>query len=134
MDTLALEGMQFYSNHGYYAHEKEIGGRFVVDVYLKTDMQQAGRSDDLTDAINYEKVYELVASIMDEPKNLIEHVGYQLLEALAVRFPAVQHVKIRISKLQPPLKGNVERTFFELEKNLQNIDSSGGYWEQRAKY
>ena len=134
MDILALEGMHFYANHGYYAHEQEVGGQYTVDLYLHLDCRKAGLSDQLEDTLNYEIAYELIAKIMSEPKHLIEHIAYQILEQVTKSFAEVERAKIRVTNLQPPLKGNVAKTFIEVERDLQKLSNNDSYWEQRAKY
>lgn len=134
MDVLALEGMQFFAKHGYYAHEKENGGEYVVDIHLRLDLKKAGLSDQLEDTLNYELVYEIVEKVMIEPKNLIEHLAYQIMEQIAVNFSEVESARIRVTKLQPPLKGKVAKSFVELEQNIKQLTNNDSYWEQRAKY
>lgn len=134
MGVLALEGMQFYANHGYYAHEKENGGEYTVDIYLHLNLMKAGLSDQLEDTLNYEKVYQIVNTIMQGSKNLIEHIAYQIMEQLATEFSEVEFAKIRVSKLQPPIQGKVAKTFVEIEKNFKATNDNDSYWEQRSKY
>jgi dihydroneopterin aldolase len=52
---------------------------------------------------------------MEAHSKLIEHVCKRILDAIRASFPQVNHVKVRVSKQNPPLKGNVERVFVELE-------------------
>ena len=35
MTTIALEGMQFFANHGYYEEEQATNTYFIVDVYVQ---------------------------------------------------------------------------------------------------
>lgn len=134
MDTLALEGMKFHAYHGYYAQEKKSGGEYIVDIYLHLDLKKAGLSDDLSDTLNYEEIYSLTNEIMQESKNLIEHIAYEILDKIALKYHELDSAKIRVSKLKPPMEGEVEKTFVELERDLKNVRPSGGYWEERAKY
>lgn len=136
MGLVALEGMNFYAKHGYYAHEKQIGTRYSVDVYIKTDLQTAGKSDQLEDTINYETVYNEVKEVMDTSKNLIEHLAYEMLSKIVDSHPEIQHIRVRVSKENPPLKGDVKRTFVEMERLISEntTKASEGYWETRGKY
>ena len=34
MGLIGVEGLQFYSHHGYYKEEQVLGGKYVVDIYL----------------------------------------------------------------------------------------------------
>ena len=115
MSLIGVEGLQFYSHHGYYKEEQVLGGKYVVDIYLNIDLREAAASDQLAKTINYEQVYQIAKSEMEAHSKLIEHVCKRILDAIKTSFPQVSHVKVRVSKHNPPLKGNVERVFVELE-------------------
>lgn len=119
MGNIAIEGMQFYSHHGYYKEEQILGGRYTVDVYLKTDFREAAANDALEKTVNYELIYSLTCEEMQSHAKLIEHVCMRILNRIIVSFAAVSWVKVRVSKHSPPLKGNVERVYVELEKSRQ---------------
>lgn len=120
MQVLAIEGMEFYAKHGYYAHEKEIGGRYVVDVYLTLDLTKAGKSDQLEDTLNYEVVFNIVQDIMNTSKNLIEHLAHLILEEINEAFQDLNHIRVKVKKIAPPLKGQVENTFVIFEKAINS--------------
>lgn len=134
MDILALEGMEFFANHGYYSHEKENGGNYEVDVFLNLDLQKAGLSDDLEDTVNYETIYAIVEEVMNDSKNLIEHIAYQIVEQIALQFTEIESVRVKVTKLLPPLKGKVQKSTVELHRDIQDLKPTDGYWEERAKY
>jgi dihydroneopterin aldolase len=116
MGLIAVEGMQFYSHHGYHKEEHVLGGKFIVDVYLHANLTEAAALDKLDKTINYEDIYKLTKTEMEGRARLIEHVCKRILDAVKARFTDIQHIKVRVSKHNPPLKGNVERVFVELEE------------------
>ena len=62
MTTIALEGMQFFANHGYYEEEQATNTYFIVDVYVQIgdkSMREVTIADDLTGTVNYEMIYEI---------------------------------------------------------------------------
>ena len=120
MGIIAIEGMQFYAHHGYYKEEQVIGGQYTVDLYLRADLEEAAEQDDLKKTINYENLYRLVLKIMEERSKLIEHVAKRILDTVAGEYENLHYVKVRVSKLHPPLKGTVERVYVTLEKELDN--------------
>lgn len=115
MGLIAVEGLQFYSHHGYYKEEQVLGGKYIVDIYLKIDFDEAAETDDLKKTINYEEVYQLTKLEMEVHARLIEHVCKRILDKIKQRYPNLQYIKVRVSKHNPPLKGNVERVYVELE-------------------
>lgn len=119
MSLIAIEGMEFYAYHGVYENEHKVGGVYVVDVYLETDFSEAAKNDDLNGTINYEAVFNICKSLMQQPVKLIEHLGYKIIEATTLISTKITFVKVRVSKIQPPLAGKVARTYVELERTLK---------------
>ncbi|MCW5908877.1 MAG: dihydroneopterin aldolase [Chitinophagales bacterium] len=115
MGLIAIEGMQFYSHHGYYKEEQVLGGKYTVDVYMKLNFDEAAATDRLEKTINYEEVYQLTRHEMEVHARLIEHVCKRILDGIKLKYPNITHIKVRVSKHSPPLKGHVERVFTELE-------------------
>ena len=114
MGLITVEGMHFYAHHGFYREEQVIGGQFVVDVYMQTDFQDAAENDEITKTINYEQVYKVVKNEMAKSSKLIEHITQNIIEAIGIEFEDLKHLKVRVSKLNPPLKGTVDRVYVEL--------------------
>ncbi|MGL4956007.1 MAG: dihydroneopterin aldolase [Bacteroidales bacterium] len=110
MDIVSLEGMEFYAYHGCFAEEQKIGTYFLVDVALVTDVKQAARSDNLTDAIDYQKVYGLVKTEMQCPSHLLENVAERIAQSLLQYFTQMQEVRIKLAKRNPPIGGVVKQS------------------------
>ena len=106
---IEIEGMKFYAYHGYFESERIIGNEFVVDISIETDCSAAGASDKLEDALNYQAVYELVKAEMRVNSHLLEHVAQRILDSLSAKFPNVQNAKIKVSKMNPPMGGEIEK-------------------------
>jgi 7,8-dihydroneopterin aldolase/epimerase/oxygenase len=105
VDTIFLEGMQFYGYHGVNPEERTLGQRFLVDVELSTTLRVAGRSDDLNDTINYSAVYKRVQSIVEgESRFLIEAVAEEIASTLLRAFPAAG-VTVTVRKPEVALRG-----------------------------
>ncbi|HLP49321.1 MAG TPA: dihydroneopterin aldolase [Chitinophagales bacterium] len=115
MGLIAVEGLQFYSHHGYYKEEQVLGGKYIVDIYMKLDIDEAAATDDLKKTINYEEIYQLTKTEMEVHARLIEHVCKRILDKIKSRYPNLDHIRVRVSKHNPPLKGSVERVYVELE-------------------
>ncbi len=117
MGKVAIEGMEFYAYHGYYKNERKIGGTYLVDVYMDTNFMKAAKNDKLKGTINYEVVFDICKEVMDKPSKLIEHLAYQILTEVMRSLSPVKQARVRISKIRPPLKGQVVRTFVELHSD-----------------
>lgn len=105
VDTIFLDGMQFYGYHGVNPEERSLGQRFLVDVELSTMLQTAGRSDNLNDTINYSTVYKRVRAIVEgSPRSLIEAVAEEIAMTLLNEFPTTR-VIVTVRKPEVALRG-----------------------------
>jgi 7,8-dihydroneopterin aldolase/epimerase/oxygenase len=109
MAQLNLENMEFYAYHGHYTEENRIGGRFRVDVAIETDTAKAAASDELSDAIDYSRVYELVKKEMGQVSHLLEHITGRIAKAIRAEFLQINQVTVTVSKLNPTVGGKMDR-------------------------
>ena len=102
--TIELTGMEFHAFHGCLEQEKKEGNTFVVDFRGRVAAKKAAKSDNLDDAIDYSKIYEIVAAQMAKPSNLLENVAGRIVDAI-VRELGFWFVQVRVSKKNPPVGG-----------------------------
>ncbi|MCK9616599.1 MAG: dihydroneopterin aldolase [Lentimicrobiaceae bacterium] len=114
MGKIQLEGMEFFAYHGCFAEERIIGTRFLVDLELFTDTRQAEQSDDLTKTINYQALYLLVKQEMEKESHLLEHVAQRILTSIHQTYPEAYGLKVKVSKMNPPLGGKLEKVSLTL--------------------
>ena len=116
MGIIEIEGMEFYAYHGHFAEEQIVGNRFIVHVTLVTDCEKAAKSDDLNDALNYQTIYLAVKEEMQIKSRLLENVAGRILDRLYSGFNGIEKAKVKISKLNPPMGGQIERVSVTLER------------------
>ena len=107
--------MRFYAHHGCFSQERAIGTHFVVDLSFNTDTTRAEQSDSIADTVSYLDVYQTVRREMQQPSNLLEHVARRVGEAVLKKYPAVTDIKVKVSKMNPPLGGQMHSVSVELE-------------------
>ncbi len=107
--------MRFYAHHGCFSQERAIGTHFVVDLSFNTDTSRAEQSDSIADTVSYLDVYQTVKREMQQPSNLLEHVARRVGEAVLKEYPAVTDIKVKVSKMNPPLGGQMHSVSVELE-------------------
>ncbi|WP_372773736.1 dihydroneopterin aldolase [Mangrovibacterium sp.] len=113
---IELDGMEFYAYHGHYPFEKQVGARFIVSVTIHTDCEKAGQSDRLEDALNYQKIYDIVREEMAIPSALLEHVCTRILDHIYRSFPEIGQAIVKLSKMNPPMGGQLEKVSVQLSK------------------
>lgn len=112
--TISLNEMRFFAHHGVTEQERLLGCYYVVDVHLAVDCSAAALSDNLEDTLNYAEVYEVVSREMQISSKLIEHVAGRIARSLLDCFPEVSSLRIRLSKINPPMGADVHSASVEL--------------------
>ena len=104
-DKFILTGIEIFGHHGDLPEERKLGQKFLVDLELNLDLSVAGKSDELSDTVDYPKVLEITEKIVaGKPKNLIETVAEEIAENILKNFPKVESVKVVLHKPHAPLK------------------------------
>jgi len=116
MAKIILENMEFHAFHGCLEHEQQLGNTFIVSASMELDTTQAGKSDNLEHTLNYQLIYNVIRAQMGIPSKLIEHLCQRILDNLFTDFPQIHSLDVRLSKLNPPLGGKVDRVTIELSK------------------
>ncbi len=116
MARILLENMEFYAYHGCFKEEQVIGNRFLVDLEIDVDTSVAERSDHLRDTVNYQTVYEEVKEAINQKSHLLEHLARRILDVLGARFPGIRHMKVKVSKMNPPMGGRMRSVGVILEQ------------------
>jgi dihydroneopterin aldolase len=110
-----IEGIKFYAYHGCLEHEAQTGGNFIVDVYITCDFNEAAKTDDLTKTIDYCAVYEVCKREMMIRNKLIEPVCRRMYDSLKRSFPMIKTLHIKLTKIAPPVNGDVEKVSVEIK-------------------
>ena len=116
MGIIALEGMKFHGYHGLYENERKNGNSFLIDVELEVDYLSAAKSDDIDQTVDYEDVYLIVKDQLKGSSYLLEHLAHKIMEAILKKYGNVDRVKVRLSKLNPPVGGPCDKATVVLEK------------------
>ena len=115
MALISLDGMQFYAFHGCFNEEQVIGTNFVVSLTVDADTSAAQLNDDIHSTVNYQELYNIVAAEMSKPSHLLEHVAHRILQRLIGDFASVCWASVKISKLNPPLGGQLSSASVQIE-------------------
>lgn len=103
-DVILLTGMEFSGRHGCSEEERQYLQPFIVDAELYLDLSKAGKSDNLTDTVDYVQVFNEVKKIVTgTPRNLIETVAEDIAQSLLKQFTQIESLKITIHKPAAPI-------------------------------
>lgn len=115
MAIIEIENMEFYAYHGCFKEEQVVGNQFQVSILIEADTQAAQKSDNINDTVNYQVVYNLIKEEMQQKSKLLEHVAERIVSSVHESFKEVKRVWVKVSKLNPPLGGKVEKVSVSLE-------------------
>lgn len=118
-DRIILKSIRFRGHHGVPDEEQDVGGAYEVDVELFADLTAAGRSDSVSDTVDYSRAFAVVREIgMQRRFRLLEALAQTMAEALLQQLP-VRQVILQVRKLHPPLEGVVEYAAVEVVRKRE---------------
>ena len=116
MGTIKLQNIQVYTNHGCLIEEEKIGSDYIVNLEIKTDLRKSAESDDLNDTVDYVHLNHIVTSEMSIRSKLLEHVAHRIIKRIFDEIPSVSRILLAVSKVNPPIGGDVEQVTIEMEE------------------
>lgn len=108
MGLIILKNIRTFSYHGCLEEEAKIGSNYRTDLKIKTNLTPSALSDNLLDTVDYVLLNHIVVTEMAIRANLLEHVAYRIKQRIIAEIPSVLSVKISVSKLNPPIGGDVQ--------------------------
>jgi 7,8-dihydroneopterin aldolase/epimerase/oxygenase len=97
---VGVEGIELTAPHGVYDDEAERGNRFRVDVRMTGPWNEAARSDDLRDALDYDVLVEHIHGVSRRRRfHLIESFAAAIADDLLSAFPDAIETRVCVRKL-----------------------------------
>ena len=108
MGIIKVENIRVFAYHGCLKEETKIGSDYRVDLEVKADLQTSAVTDKLTDTVDYVLLNKIVKQELEKPSHLLETVAKRILIRIFNEDKLVKKATIWISKLNPPIGGDVE--------------------------
>jgi dihydroneopterin aldolase len=125
MDRISMHGIDIYAHHGVHPAERELGQRFVIDVELWSDLNEAARQDALRLALDYTAVHRRICELTASSAfHLLEALALHLCRALLREFPLAR-VSVTVQKPNPPIPNFTGRVAVSLTRDRSWLDSEG---------
>lgn len=97
-DFVKVKGLKVNAVIGVFDWEREIEQPLLIDVSMATDISQAGKSDDIQDAINYKEVCDDITELCQQTKAmLIERLAELIAEHILAKYNTSQ-VEVSVAK------------------------------------
>ncbi len=121
MGIIKLKNIRTYSYHGCLIEESKIGSDYSVDLEIKADLEQSALTDDLKDTVDYVHLNRIIVEEMAIRSNLLEHVAQRIIKRIFNEIEVVSKIKLGVSKLNPPIGGDVEAVTIEMKENRKKL-------------
>ena len=96
-DFIKITNLKVFAHHGVFPEETRDGQDFYVNAKLFLDCRKAGKTDNLSDSLNYGEVSHFITDFLqDHTYKLIESVAEQLAEAMLLSMPVLKGVEIEL--------------------------------------
>lgn len=116
MGTIKVDNIKVYAFHGCLDEEARIGSEYSVDIIVNADLSTSAQTDDLNDTVDYVLLNKIVVEEMAIRSKLLETVGQRILDRVFKESQLVSFAEIFVSKINPPIGGNVEKVTIVLSK------------------
>jgi dihydroneopterin aldolase len=122
LNIIRIKKATFYGYHGVLSEEQTVGGKFEADVDLYTDFSKAAATANLSETIDYHKVYKFIYKLaLEEKYFLIESLVTKIADELLLNFKKLQKVCVRVRKNNPSLGGVVDCVEVEIVKERNEL-------------
>ena len=108
MGKIKLNNIRLHAWHGCLKEESIIGSDYRVDLEIQTNLSSPSESDRLGDTVDYVHLNNIVKEEMAQKSKLLEHVAKRILDRIFSEIPKVDEAEIAVSKINPPIGGDVE--------------------------
>lgn len=116
MGIIKLQNIRTFSYHGCLEEEAKIGSDYQVDLEIKADLRKSMVTDELADTVDYVHLNRIVMEEMAIRSKLLEHVAQRIVKRIFAELPQVSRIQVAVSKINPPLGGDVEAVTIQVEE------------------
>jgi dihydroneopterin aldolase len=111
---VGLEGVKFNASIGFFEEERILKNNFLVDVDVLFTQNDVSETEDLSQTVDYGLLYQICEKAFAEETLLIETVAQKILVEIQTGFSFIDEIHIKIKKLNPPIKAQIQHSFIEI--------------------
>ena len=120
MGIIKVENIRVFAYHGCLKEETKIGSDYRVDLDIKADLKTSAITDTLSDTVDYVLLNKIVKEEMQQASKLLETVAKRILDRIFKEDALVKKATVSVSKLNPPIGGDVESVTIKMTKRRKN--------------
>lgn len=104
MDKIQITGLNIFAHHGVLEEETKNGQDFYVNAKLFYDMGRAAETDEVTDAVHYGEVCQVMTDFLQKHTyHLLERAVTETMKEVLRRFPMLDGIEIELCKPHAPI-------------------------------
>lgn len=116
MGIIKVENIRVFAYHGCLKEETKIGSDYRVDLKVSAILQTSAKTDRLSDTVDYVFLNKVVREEMNIASHLLETVAKRILNRILKEDILVKKATVWVSKLNPPIGGDVESVTIKMSK------------------
>jgi dihydroneopterin aldolase len=120
LGIIKVRNIRVFAYHGCLKEEAKIGSDYRVDIEVKADLKASSISDRLSETVDYVLLNKIVKEEMAISSHLLETVAKRILDRVFQEDQLSAKAKVKISKLNPPIGGDVEMVTIEMKASRKN--------------
>ena len=128
VDTIELRGLRVLGCHGVLDEEHRRAQPFDIDLELEVDLSRAGRTDALSDTVDYGAVSDSVRRVVEgEHSDLMEHLAHRIARAAVAAADqgggaGVAGVTVTVRKLRPPVAVDLASAGVRIHRRREDLE------------
>ena len=120
MGIIKVENIRVFAYHGCLKEETKIGSDYRVDLEVCANLQTSANTDLLSDTVDYVFLNKVIREEMAKASHLLETVAHRILNRIFNEDALVKKATVWVSKLNPPIGGDVEMVTIKMTEKRKN--------------
>ena len=142
MDSIEINDLEIFGNHGVFPEENKLGQKFLVSCRMDVDTRKAGKSDDLDESVDYGRISHMIYNIVNENTfALIEKLAERIAEEILLSDVKIKGVQITVKKPWAPIGLPLKDVLVKIERKWHrtyialgsNMGDKKAYLEQAVE-
>ena len=122
MDSIRIDGLELFANHGVLEAERILGQKFIVSAELQLNLRAAGRTDDLSQTVDYAEICRVITAVTTgETYHLIEACAENIAMHILHTYPRIRAISVTVEKPWTPIGQSVQNLSAEIKRKWSKI-------------
>lgn len=122
MDSIRLTGIRAEAAHGVFDFEHAEPQPFIVDATMFLDLSEAGRTDDLTETVDYGQIAQRIVNVIEgEHVDLIERLAAKIADSILLSH-RIRRVIVTVHKPNAPITVPFDDVSVTIERACDGCD------------